>query len=92
MAVTDKSESDSVSVIIPVRNEAGNIEAAFKRIPKMGPSDELIFVEGNSTDNTWEEVQRCSNKYAQIESRNIKITQQEGKGKKDAVYKGFCNG
>ncbi len=85
----DKLKDSSVSVIIPVRNEAGNIEAAFKRTPEMSPSDELIFVEGNSTDNTWEELQQYRDKYVQIDSRNIKIAQQEGKGKKDAVYKGF---
>jgi hypothetical protein len=37
----------SVSVVIPARNEAGNIEAAFQRLPMMGPHDEIIFVEGN---------------------------------------------
>lgn len=84
-----KSEDDSVSVVIPVRNEAGNIEAAFERISLMGPNDELIFIEGNSTDNTWEEVQRCRDKYAQTDPRTIKIAQQNGKGKKDAVHKGF---
>jgi hypothetical protein len=88
-ARTARLEDNSVSVIIPVRNEVGNIEAAFERIPIMGPDDELIFIEGNSTDNTWEELQRCRDKYAPGDSRNIKIAQQEGKGKKDAVYKGF---
>ncbi len=88
-ASEDKLEGNSVSVIVPAMNEAGNIEAAFKRIPEMGPSDELIFIEGNSTDNTWDEIKRCRDKYSQIDSRNIKIAQQEGKGKKDAVYKGF---
>ncbi len=86
---TDKQENNSVSVIIPMRNEAGNIEAAFERTPKMGPNDELIFIEGNSTDTTWEELQQYRDKYAKIDSRTIKIAQQEGKGKKDAVYKGF---
>lgn len=80
----------SVSVVIPARNEAGNIEAAFLRVPPMGPRDELIFVEGNSTDNTWAEIQRCAEKYAHRDRRTIQIAQQDGKGKKDAVYKGFA--
>ncbi len=88
-APADESKDNSVSVIIPVRNEAGNIEEAFKRIPMMGPADEWIFVEGNSTDNTWQELQRCRDKYTKSDSRNIKIAKQDGKGKKDAVYKGF---
>lgn len=88
-ASTEKLKPDSVSVIVPVRNEAGNIEDAFSRIPVMGPNDELIFIEGNSTDNTWEKVQKCRDKHAGSDNRNIKIAQQDGKGKKDAVYKGF---
>lgn len=79
----------SVSIVIPMRNEAGNIHAAFERIPVMGPADELIFIEGNSTDNTWEELKACHAKYSRTDRRAIKIAQQEGKGKKDAVYKGF---
>ena len=76
----------SVSVIIPARNEKGNIEAAVKRLPPMGSHTEIIFVEGNSNDNTWEEIQRVKNVYPTLD---IKILQQEGKGKGDAVRKGF---
>jgi len=46
------TDSLSVSIVIPARNEAGTIESAIRRIPKFGKSQELIFVEGNSTDNT----------------------------------------
>lgn len=76
----------SVSVVVPARNEAGNIESAVTRLPAMGPDDELIFVEGNSTDNTWEVIQQAKNKHA---DKNIVIAQQGGKGKGDAVRKGF---
>jgi SAM-dependent methyltransferase len=77
----------SVSVIIPARNEAGNIEAAVARTPTMGVRTELIFVEGNSTDNTWETIQQVK---ARHPSRAIKILQQGGKGKGDAVRTGFA--
>ncbi|GAB4016962.1 bifunctional class I SAM-dependent methyltransferase/glycosyltransferase family 2 protein [Spirosoma migulaei] len=77
----------SVSVIVPARNEKGNIEDIVRRTPYMGRHTELIFVEGNSTDDTWSEIQRITQKYAQ--ERNIKCVQQEGKGKGDAVRKGF---
>ncbi len=80
----------SVSVVIPARNEAGNIEAAFQRLPIMGPHDEIIFVEGNSTDHTWAEIERCAAKYRETDTRTIKFLKQDGKGKKDAVYKGFA--
>lgn len=81
------AQEPSVSVIIPARNEAGNIEKAINRIPKMGGHDEIIFVEGNSTDNTWEVIQQAKEKYGN--KRNIKISQQSGRGKGDAVRKGF---
>jgi SAM-dependent methyltransferase len=77
----------STSVVIPARNEAGNIEAAIQRIPQFGEKVEIIFVEGNSTDNTWEVIQEVQKKYA--ETHEIKILQQPGKGKGDAVRAGF---
>lgn len=78
----------SVSVVVPARNEAGNIEAAILRTPAMGPDDELIFIEGNSTDNTWETLCQMQQKYQSV--RTIRIDRQEGKGKGDAVRKGFA--
>ena len=77
----------SVSVVVPARNEAGNIEAAIQRTPQMGAWTELIFVEGNSTDNTWAEIQRVKAVYP---DRRIKILQQPGKGKGDAVRAGYA--
>jgi hypothetical protein len=78
----------SESVIVPARNEAGNIEAAILRTPKMGPDDELIFIEGNSTDNSWEKIVQMKEKYGA--QRNICIARQNGQGKGDAVRKGFA--
>ena len=78
----------SVSIIVPARNEAGNIEAAISRTPAMGPDDELIFIEGNSTDDTWETILRMQQKYQDM--RTIRIDRQDGKGKGDAVRKGFA--
>ncbi len=78
----------SVSVIIPARNEAGNIENAVTRIPKLGKSTELIFVEGHSKDNTRDEIKRIIKKYKN--KKNIFFVDQgKGKGKADAVRKGF---
>jgi len=78
----------SVSIIVPARNEAGNIEAAILRTPAMGPDDELIFIEGNSTDTTWETLCQMQQKYQ--DRRTIRIDRQDGKGKGDAVRKGFA--
>jgi hypothetical protein len=77
----------SVSIVVAARNEEGNIKNILDRIPKMGPNDELIFVEGNSTDNTWNKILELSKEYSS--KLNIKTAQQEGKGKGDAVRKGF---
>jgi len=80
-------DSYSVSVVIPARNEKGNIEEAVKRCPKMGKHTELIFVEGHSTDGTLEEVKRvCARKAGGLE---LRYAVQDGKGKFDAVRKGF---
>ena len=88
VSVPDQNKLPSVSVVVPARNEAGNIEAAILRTPRMGPDDELIFIEGNSTDNTWETI--CELKAKYHATHNIQIDRQEGKGKGDAVRKGFA--
>jgi len=77
----------STSVVIPARNESGNIENAVLRLPDFGKHVEIIFVEGNSTDDTWEKIKEIQEKYK--DKRDIKIIKQDGKGKADAVRKGF---
>jgi ubiquinone/menaquinone biosynthesis C-methylase UbiE len=76
----------SVSVICPCRNEAGNIPAIVKRLPKFGSQCELIFVEGNSKDETYE---ACLKAKADNPEMDISVYKQTGRGKKDAVWLGF---
>ena len=76
----------NVSVIIPARNESGNIKAIFERTPQMGRETELIFVEGHSKDDTFESVQR---EIASHPSTPSLLFQQTGIGKADAVRLGF---
>jgi len=85
--ITSK-QMPSLSVVIPARNEAGNIQRAINEMPQLDGVDiELIYVEGNSTDNTWEEIQKVvSNGH---EFFRLKAIQQSGKGKCDAVRLGF---
>ena len=81
-------ETLSCSVVIPARNERGNIEAAAARTPAMGRHTELIFVEGNSADGTAAEIGRV---IGARPDRDIKLVLQgSGKGKGDAVRKGFA--
>jgi len=78
----------SVSVIVPCRNERGNIKDAVNRIPKMGRDTEIIFVDGNSTDGTPDEIEHQIKEHP---DRNIRLIHQEGGvGKGDAVRKGFA--
>lgn len=78
----------STTVLIPARNESGNIENAILRLPEFGKHIEILFVEGNSTDDTWEKIQEIQAKYAK--THDIKIIQQPGKGKGDAVRAGYA--
>ncbi len=78
----------SATVLIPCRNEEGNIENAIKRIPCFCKNIEILFVEGHSQDNTLSEIHRVIKSYP---DHNIKVLVQDGKGKGDAVRKGFDN-
>ncbi len=79
----------SVSVIVPTRNEAGNVAAAAARTPVMGTGTELIFVEGHSTDDTWAAIQRTVGSYDG--PLKLRAFQQTGRGKGDAVRLGFAH-
>ena len=76
-----------VSVVVPARNEAGNIAAVFNRVPDMGTGTELIFVEGHSTDTTYETIER---EIARHRQRPATLLRQRGEGKGDAVREGFA--
>ena len=76
-----------VSVIIPARNEAGNIASIFKRVPDLGAGTELIFVEGHSLDDTYALIER---EIAAHPERKCKLLKQTGTGKGDAVRSGFA--
>lgn len=79
-------DNPSVTIVVPCRNEKGNVQPAVERVPAFCDDIEILFVEGGSSDGTWDEIQRV------IEARpdlNIKALRQTGKGKGDAVRAGF---
>jgi SAM-dependent methyltransferase len=78
--------SPSVSVIVAARNEAGNIENIFQRVPLIGSKTEIIFIEGGSTDNTYAIIDETIKKYP---DKEVALYRQKGKGKGDAVRLGF---
>ncbi len=79
-------EDSVVSVIVPARNEEGNIPAIFERMPEMGAGTEILFVEGHSKDGTWAAIER---EVAAHPERRARAFRQTGKGKGDAVRLGF---
>lgn len=76
----------SATVVIPCKNERGNIEPAVRRLPHFCKDLEILFVEGGSRDGTREEIERMIAAYPE---HTIRLLPQEGKGKGDAVRKGF---
>jgi glycosyltransferase involved in cell wall biosynthesis len=85
---SDRREEPLVSVVVPARNEAGNIDAIFERTPEMGAGTELIFVEGHSSDDTYASIERAIEQHPE---RDAKVFKQGGKGKGDAVREGFAH-
>ena len=85
-----------VTVVVPARNEAGNISHILDRVPELGGGTELIFVEGNSTDDTYAAIEREIARRQSDPARYpggcpAKLFRQTGKGKGDAVRLGFAN-
>ncbi len=84
---TPAQRRPSVSVVIPARNEAGNIAAAIARMPLLGSATEVLFVEGHSSDDTWAEIERVCGSYSG--PLQLRALRQSGRGKADAVWLGF---
>lgn len=78
----------TVSIVVPARNEAGHIEEIIRRTPELGAGTELILIEGNSTDDTWEVIQQQYEAFK--DQRNLRIMRQSGKGKGNAVRDAFA--
>jgi SAM-dependent methyltransferase len=76
-----------VSVVVPARNEAGNVRSIFDRTPELGAGTELIFVEGHSRDDTYAAIER---EIAARPQRPAVLLRQPGRGKGDAVRAGFA--
>lgn len=77
-----------VSVVVPARNEVGNIEQIFERTPEMGRGTELVFVEGHSKDETYQAIEQA---IAAHPERRCQLLKQTGVGKGDAVRLGFAH-
>jgi glycosyltransferase involved in cell wall biosynthesis len=89
VGVAADARRPSLSVVIPARNERGNIEHALRRLPDFATATEVIFVEGHSNDGTWEEIQRLLPEWNERSGVRVRACQQTGRGKADAVRLGF---
>ena len=81
---------DSVSIVIAARNEAGHIRELVDRIPRLAPRQEIVFVEGGSTDDTWDRIQEEVARPPRRDGETVIALRQTGKGKGDAVRAGFA--
>ncbi len=79
-----------VSVVVPARNEAGNIQPLLDRFPVLGSRTEILFIEGHSKDNTWEVIQKQIQTHPRRNEFTLQAFQQTGVGKADAVRLGFA--
>ena len=81
--IIEDAAPSKVSVIVPARNERANIQSLLDRLPSLPDGSEVIFVEGHSTDGTWEEIERVVT--AGKAGLKVSAYQQTGVGKNDAV-------
>jgi glycosyltransferase involved in cell wall biosynthesis len=85
-AVDPRIADPTCTVVIPARNERGNVRDAVARMPALGRHTEVVFVEGHSSDGTYEEIEAVVAEHPELD---LKVVRQDGKGKGDAVRKGF---
>jgi glycosyltransferase involved in cell wall biosynthesis/2-polyprenyl-3-methyl-5-hydroxy-6-metoxy-1,4-benzoquinol methylase len=67
-----------VSVVVPCRNEAGNVASCVARVPAMGARTEIVFVDGDSTDGTVEEIEREMERWRGV--KEIRLVHQVPRG------------
>lgn len=79
--------SVTCSILIPVRNEEGNISELLREIPEFGATQEVLLIEGHSEDQTWRAIQR---ELARRNDPRLRAWQQVGKGKGEAVKEGLA--
>ena len=75
---------ESVCCVVPARNESGHLNEVLSNILSVSEINEIVIVEGGSTDDTWEVAQKLAKTHPEI----IKTYKQTGKGKFNAVMEG----
>ena len=86
----EKNSDHLITIVIPARNEAGNKKLlinALNKFKKIPNKLEIIFVEGNSNDNTFDMLKELKENFSNF--FRISLLKQTSKGKKNAVVEGF---
>ena len=78
----------SKSILIPAKNEEGNLHELISRIPDFDSKFETIIICGPSKDNTLEKALQLKNLFLQ---KNIKVLEQSQNGKANAIWEGLEN-
>lgn len=83
-----RKKDDSLTICLTCRDERDNIERLVQSIPTLCQNQEILFVEGHSSDGTRAEIERVIKAYPE---KNIRVIGQPGKGQGDAIREGFSN-
>jgi glycosyltransferase involved in cell wall biosynthesis len=78
------SKNKTVCCVVPARNESGHLNEVLDNVLSVSEINEIIIIEGGSTDNTWDVAKSLSDKFPE----KIKVFKQTGKGKFNAVMEG----
>lgn len=73
-----------LSCVIPARNESGHLQDVVRHVLSLDEVQDIILVEGGSSDDTYEVAQRI----ASSDPERIRLLKQSGKGKFNAVLEG----
>jgi hypothetical protein len=84
----EPGEELTCSVVVPCRNEQGNVAGLLERIPEMGTWTEIVFVDGASDDGTPEAIAAEIARHPARRARLIHQGRAGGKG--EGVRQGFA--
>jgi Glycosyl transferase family 2 len=84
----DQQRLLTCSVIVPCRNEVGNIDELVQRVPNIGTHTQLVFIDGASTDGTIERIEENIRNHPERDIVLLHQKQMKG-GKGSAVFQAF---